>query len=70
MAKNERNGRRRRSGANKKEFWGHVPTKDGRGDGMGLVGWGYKDGKVPTAQRASELKSASAEEGNRRRIKS
>ena len=37
---------------------------------MGLVGWGYKDGKVPTAQRASELKSASAEEGNRRRIKS
>ena len=69
MAKNERNGRRRRgrrSGASKKEFWGHVPTKDGRG----LVGWGYKDGKVPTAQRASELKSASAEEGNRRRIKS
>ena len=66
MAKNERNGRRRRSGDSKKEFWGHVPTKDGRG----LVGWGYKDGKVPTAQRASELKSASAEEGNRRRIKS
>ena len=63
MAKNERNGRRRgRSKASKKEFWGHVPTKDGRG----LVGWGYKDGKVPTAQRAS----ASAEEGNRRRIKS
>ena len=36
----------------------------------GGTGWGYKDGKVPTAQRASELKSASAEEGNRRRIKS
>ena len=58
MAKNERNGRwrRGRSRASKKEFWGHVPTKDGRGDGMGLVGWGYKDGKVPTAQRASERK--------------
>ena len=46
MAKNERSGRR--SGAGKKEFWGHVPTKDGRG-----TGWGYKDGKVPTAQRGS-----------------
>ena len=56
MAKNERNGRRRRSGDSKKEVWGHVPTNQGwKGDGMGLVGWGYKDGKVPTAaQRASE----------------
>lgn len=60
MAKNERNGRRRRrrSGANKKEFWGHVPTKDGRG----LVGWGYKDGKVPTAQRASGRKCGRREQ--------
>ena len=49
MAKNERNGRSRRgrSGAGKKEFWGHVPTKDGRGKGTGLVGW---DGGTRTAK--------------------
>ena len=55
MAKNERSGRR--SGAGKKEFWGHVPTKDGRG-----TGWGYKDGKVPTAQGASERKCGRREQ--------
>ena len=29
------------------------PRMEGEGDGVGGMGWGYKDGKVPTAQRAS-----------------
>ena len=67
MAKNERNGRSRRgrSGAGKKEFWGHVPTKDGRGKGTGLVGW---DGGTRTAkcrllrERAQERKCGRREQ--------